>query len=225
MAMDNREHEGDHPTRISAPIAAVVLAAGRSSRMGQHKLLLPLGDRPLVAHAVAAACASMADPVLVVLGHEAERVRAALPPGRFRIMENPDFARGIASSLRAGIEAVPPGCAGAIVLLGDQPLVSAQVVDRLVEDARAHPDSIVAATYGGHRGNPVYFPRRYFAELAAVEGDEGGRSVLATHQAYVRLVECADVASMLDIDLPDDYDRVRQAWADWRRVRSLPEHD
>jgi molybdenum cofactor cytidylyltransferase len=226
MAMDDPEHEGDRPASDAVPIAAVVLAAGRSSRMGRHKLLLPLGDRPLVAHAVAAACASGADPVLVVLGHEAGRVRAALPPGRFRVVENPDHAQGMASSLRAGMGAVPPGCAGTIVLLGDQPLVGAPLIDRLIEDARAHPDTIVAATYGGYRGNPVYFPRQYFAELAAVEGDEGGRSVLAAHPERIRLVECADVASMLDVDLPDDYERARDAWDDWRRrVRSLPGHD
>ncbi len=204
----------------SGPIAAIVLAAGRSSRMGRHKLLLPLGDRPVIAHVVAAACASGADPVLIVLGHEAERVRAALAPSRIRTVENHAYMEGMASSLRAGIAAVPAECAGALVVLGDQPLITAALLDRLIDGARRDPGAIVAAAYAGQRGSPVYFPRMDFAALAVVEGDEGGRSVLAQHPDRVRLVACDDIGSALDVDRPEDYERIREAWDVWtRRLR------
>src|SRR5260370_11530864 len=103
------------PSKTS--IAAIVLAAGRSTRMGAHKLLLPLGGRPLVSYAVAAACASHAAPVVVVLGHDADAVQATLPPRRQRSVVNGAFASGMASSLRTGIAALPPSATGALVLL------------------------------------------------------------------------------------------------------------
>lgn len=193
-------------------IAAIVLAAGRSSRMGTHKLLLPLGGRALVAHAVAAACSSLAEPILVVVGHEAARLRAALPPGRYAVAENPDYAQGMATSLRAGLGAVPACCSGVLVVLGDQPLQTAALLNRLLGAANITPGRIVAATYDGARGNPVYFPRRYFQELEAITGDEGGRSVLRRHGAEVITVECGDLAPNLDADTPDDFARIQREW-------------
>jgi len=200
----------------ASPIAAIVLAAGRSSRMGAHKLLLPLGGRPLVAHAVAAACASAADPVLVVLGHEAGRVRAALPPGRPSVVASPRHAEGMSRSLAAGLAAVPPECAGTLVLLGDQPLISAALLDRLMAAAREHPGDIISACYDGVRGSPVCFPRPYFAELLAIQGDEGGRAVVARHADRLRLVESGDLGSALDADDPEDYARLVALWEEWR---------
>ncbi len=193
-------------------IAAVVLAAGRSMRMGAHKLLLPLGGRPLVSYAVTAACASRAAPVVVVLGHDAEAVRAALPPDRQRYVVNDAFASGMASSLRAGITALPLAATGALVLLADQPLVTAALVSQVLTAATAHPERIVAATYAGVRSHPVYFPRALFAELSAVQGDEGGRSVLARHADLVRLLPLEPAAAALDVDRPGDYERVVAAW-------------
>lgn len=217
MPVDDPIHRSEPGGDSSGPIAAVVLAAGRSSRMGRHKLLLPLGDQPVIAHVVAAACASGAEPVLIVLGHEAEEVRAALPPSRAHMVENPAYTEGMASSLRAGIAAVPAECAGALMVLGDQPLITAALLDRLIEAAHHDPDAIVAATYAGQRGSPVYFPRVDFAALEAVEGDEGGRTVLAQHPDRVRLVACADVGAPLDVDTPADYERIREAWDAWTR--------
>src|SRR5581483_6688072 len=151
-----------------APLAAIVLAAGRSTRMDAHKLLLPLGNRPLVAHAVAAACASGAEPVIVVLGHDAGRVAAALPAGRQQVVINPSYQEGMATSLRAGLLALPAEPAGALILLGDQPFVTLDLIEQVLAAARETPERIVAASYEGQRGNPVYFPRAYFAELRAV---------------------------------------------------------
>lgn len=193
-------------------IALVVLAAGRSSRMGAHKLLLPLGDRPVIAHVVGAALASRLRPVVVVLGYEADRMRAALPPGDLVVIENPAFAAGLATSLRAGLAAIPAGAAGAIVALADQPLLTAAHLDRLADAAETSRAPIVAAGYGGRRGNPVYFARAYFPELLAVTGDEGGRAVIARHAEEVALCELGDEGAGLDVDTPSDFARVRALW-------------
>lgn len=203
-----------------ARYAAIVLAAGSSSRMGAHKLLLPLGGRPLVAFAVAAACASSADPVVVVLGRAADEVRAALPlTARFRTVVNPDFAIGMASSLRAGLHALsttrrdhggPPDAsvAGALIALADQPLAGADLFDALLRAAVAAPGAIVAPSYAGQRGNPVVFPAALFSELERIEGDQGGRGVVARHPELLRLVEWPDARAALDVDRPGDYERV-----------------
>lgn len=204
------------PNTFSA--AAIVLAAGRSSRMGSHKLLLPLGGRPLVQRAVGAALASQAHPVLVVLGYAAEQVRAALPGGRYSIIENPRYADGMATSLRAGIAALQEEVMGVVVLLADQPLLTSAHVNLLLAAAETSPGTPVAASFGGRRGNPVYFPRALFHELAAVEGDEGGRSVLARHLSELRLVELEPVEAALDVDQPGEYEALLASWERYSRM-------
>jgi len=199
-------------------IGAVVLAAGRSSRMGPTKLLLPLGDRTVLAHVVSAVEASRAAPVVVVLGHEADAVLASLPAGRWVGARNGDYAAGMASSLRVGVRALATQqrpCAalrGALVLLGDMPLVTTAIIDAVFGRARAQPARIVAASYDGARRHPVYFPRELFGELAQLEGDEGGRSLLARHPDVVELVAVQPAAAALDVDTPQDYARVLDYW-------------
>lgn len=204
------------PERVK--IAAIVLAAGRSSRMGSHKLLLPLGDRPLVSYAVRAATGSAASPVIVVLGHDADRVREALletlPGGAYRVIVNQRYREGMATSLRAGIAELDDTVAGALVLLADQPLLTARVLDQVLGEARSDPERIVAATYGGARGHPVYFPRSLFAEVQAIRGDEGARSVLARHTDSVARVAVEPTYIGLDVDEPSAYARLV---ADWPR--------
>lgn len=207
---------------IAAVIAAVVVAAGRSSRMGAHKLLLPLGDRPVIAHVMATVLATSLRPVVVVVGHEAAGVRAALPSGALHVVENLAYADGISTSLRAGIAALPETVAGAVVVLGDQPLLTAAQLELLVNAARASPAGIVAASYAGRRGNPVYFARTYFPELLAVTGDMGGRTVIAHHASAVALCELGDAAARVDIDLPADYERVRALWEERQRTHDHP---
>lgn len=198
--------------------AGIVLAAGRSSRMEAHKLLLPLGGKPLVEYSVNAALKSRAEPVIVVVGYAAEWVRAALPPGPYRVVENPRYREGMASSMRAGIEAVPAAATGAIILLADQPLITAEHVDRMLAAAEAAPESIVAASFGGRRGNPVYFPRALFGELMAVAGDEGGRSVIARHQERLRLVELEPAEAEMDVDRPGEYESLMASWPRYSRT-------
>ncbi len=181
--------------------------------MGAHKLLLPLGNRPLLAHAVAAATSSGASPRIVVLGRDAERVSTTLPQQGITVAVNPDFATGMASSLRHGINALPAQAAGTLLLLGDQPLVTPTLIEYILAEARRHPRAIVAASFAGQRGHPVYFPRHYFAELCALQADEGGRNVIANHAHDLRLVEWPDVAAGFDVDTEDDYAQVLARWS------------
>lgn len=208
-------------------IGAIVLAAGRSLRMqalGTPKQLLPLGGRPLITYAMAAVCASLAVPVIVVLGAQAERVQAALDEwattdggaeaaGRYQCVLNPDFAQGMASSLRVGLAALrerAPVAPGALIALADQPLVTREICGALLTVAQAEPTAIVAASYDGQRGHPLVFPHALFDELTAVTGDEGGRSVISRHADRLRLVAIADTRAALDVDRPEDYAAISQ---------------
>src|SRR5690606_1252894 len=149
----------------------------RSTRMGgPNKLLAELAGRPMVRGVVEAALASRAGSVTVVTGHQAGKVAGVLSDLKVRTVENPDFAEGLSTSLRAGVGALPDDCDAVLVLLGDMPQVSAAVIDRLIAafDAGAGA-SIVVPTNGGKRGNPVLWARRYFDALKAVQGDAGAR--------------------------------------------------
>ncbi|MFN0251997.1 MAG: NTP transferase domain-containing protein [Kofleriaceae bacterium] len=187
-----------------ARIAAVVLAAGRSSRMGDNKLLVELDGQPLVRHAVMAALASRARPVVVVTGNEADRVRGALLDLDVRFVHNPDFATGMASSLRAGIATVGDA-AGALVCLGDMPRVTAAHLDALVAafDAAQDDGAIVVPTCERKRGNPVLWGRRHFASIATLSGDVGARALIEQAVDSVVWLAVDDPAILLDVDTPE----------------------
>jgi molybdenum cofactor cytidylyltransferase len=190
-------------------IAAIVLAAGRSTRMGAaNKLLADIRGKPMVRRVAEAALASRARPVLVVTGHQAAEVRAALAGLDLELVANPDFAQGLSTSLRAGIAAVPAACDGALVLLGDMPRVEASHLTRLI-DAFA-PGAIVVPVHEGRQGNPVLWPRRYFPELLQLEGDAGAKRLIAEHQRDVRKVDLQTSGTFDDIDTPDELARMRQ---------------
>jgi molybdenum cofactor cytidylyltransferase len=185
-------------------IAAVVLAAGRSTRMGgPNKLLERVGARPLVRIAVEEALASRASEVIVVMGHqrtEVEKVLAGLP---VRLVHNPDFADGLGTSLKAGIAAVSADADGAIVCLGDMPQVDASLIDRLI--AAFDPDRgalVVVPTFQGKRGNPVLWARRFFPDLMAIEGDVGARHLIGRYGEAAVEVPVDGKAAFVDIDTP-----------------------
>ncbi len=213
--------------------AAIILAAGSSSRMErqQHKLLLPLGDRPVIAHVVEAVLASRAQPILVVLGHQAEHVRAALADyssdKRLLLVENSEYKQGMSTSLRAGLQAmnglespVLEAIDGAIVLLGDQPLITARVIDMLIATREETAKKIVVPLYNGRRGNPVVFGADLFSELITVTGDEGGRSVVEHHRQDIATVEVGDSAASSDVDTWSAY---QQVVAEWQRQQERRE--
>jgi molybdenum cofactor cytidylyltransferase len=191
-------------------VAAVVLAAGRSTRMGaQNKLLADLGGKPMVRRVVEAALASKARPVLVVTGHMAAEVGAVLAGLDVGLVANPDYATGLASSLKAGIRAVQEACDGALILLGDMPRVTAEQVDRLVDAFAAAPDSIVVPVHDGRQGNPVLWPRRYFSALLQLDGDAGAKRLIAERRAAVREVDLGSDGIFVDVDTPDALARIR----------------
>jgi molybdenum cofactor cytidylyltransferase len=213
---------GTAPARAEAPhaprIAAVVLAAGQSRRMGSvNKLLVEIDGVPMVARVVDAALASQAGPVLVVTGHEHERVEAVLSDRPVRFVHNPAFAEGLSTSLRVGLSALPPEIDGALVCLGDMPGVTAQVLDRLIGAySPVEGRSIVVPTFAGKRGNPVLWDRRFFAEMGEVAGDVGARHLIGAHGDAVAEVEMADDGVIRDIDTPEALSRMIRADADSR---------
>ncbi len=192
-------------------IAAVVLAAGRGTRMGGGKLLRDLDGQPLVRHAVVAALASRARPVVVVTGAEAGGVAAALAGLDVILVDNPAHEDGLSTSLRAGIAALTEhDVDGALVCLGDMPRVTAAHLDAVIDGFDPEADAtIVVPTCERKRGNPVLWARRHFAAIANLTGDVGARALIERHADQVRLVALDDPAILLDIDTPEALAAVR----------------
>ena len=193
------------PALAPRRVAAVVLAAGRSTRMGgPNKLLADIARRPLVRIAAEEALASRAKPVIVVTGHQREQVETALAGLPVQFVHNPEYADGLATSVRAGIAAVPADADGAIVCLGDMPQVDAGLIDRLI--AAFDPDQgalVVMPTFEGRRGNPVLWSRRFFPDLTAIEGDVGARHLIGRYSEAVVEVPLAGKAALVDVDTPE----------------------
>ena len=193
-------------------IAALVLAAGRSTRMGgPNKLLEEINGTPLVRIVTEQVLASRAKPVIVVTGHQRERVERALAGLPVMFVHNPDFADGLSTSLKTGIAAVSAEADGAIVCLGDMPQVSAALIDSLI--AAFDPERgalVVIPTIEGKRGNPVLWSRRFFPDLAAVEGDVGARHLIGGYAEAVAEVP-VDAAALTDVDTPEALIAVRAA--------------
>jgi molybdenum cofactor cytidylyltransferase len=184
-------------------IAALILAAGLSSRFGDgHKLLAPLDGKPVLRHAVEHALASSASPVLVVTGHRAEEIRAAAGPG-VGIVHNPSYAEGLASSLRAGLTALPQGLDGVFVCLGDMPDVTPATFEALISAFNpVEGRAICLPVIGGKRGNPTLWGLQFLPELMRLEGDAGARSLFGPHAEWVCEVPVADPGILHDYDTP-----------------------
>ncbi|GAA0453220.1 4-diphosphocytidyl-2C-methyl-D-erythritol synthase [Paractinoplanes deccanensis] len=182
--------------------AGLVLAAGAGRRYGMPKALVPYPDRLLVEHAADTLRAAGLSQVVVVLGAEADRVRAAAP-GLPQVVVNPGWATGLGSSLRAGLSALHgTGAEAAVVLLVDMPGVTAEAVRRVC--ALSGEDALVMGAYGDRRGHPVLLGRKHWAGVAAAAtGDSGARDYLRAHAGLVRLVAVGDVADDLDLDVPE----------------------
>ena len=202
--------EAPPPDAVPAPsagrcVAAIVLAAGRSTRMGgPNKLLENISGKPLVRIAAEQALSSRARPVVVVTGHERARVEAALEGLDVRFVHNPDYAQGLSTSVKAGLAALPPEAEAVIVCLGDMPQVTSALIDRLI--AAFDPEQgalVVLPTFSGKRGNPVLWSRRFFPDLMALEGDVGARHLIGAYPEVVTEVPVENAAAMVDIDTPD----------------------
>ena len=189
-------------------VAGVVLAAGTSSRMGRNKLLLEVAGQSLLRRAVTTAVDAGLDPVLVVLGHESERARPELKDLRCEVVLNAGFEEGIHSSVRMGIAAVPAGCAAAVVLLADMPLVEPEMVRTLVRRYRDERPLLVVSDYEGVDAPPILYDRALFAELRVLEGEGCGKRVVKLHSGEAVRIRWP-ARALTDLDRPEDVERVR----------------
>jgi molybdenum cofactor cytidylyltransferase len=201
-------------------IAAVILAAGRSTRMGgPNKLLADLGGKPMLRTVTERVLASKVSSVTVVTGHQAAEVENALAGLKVKFVRNPDFFAGLASSVKAGIAAVPANADGVVVCLGDMPRIDARLVDRLIEAFAPDRGHLIAVPVSdSRRGNPVLWSRRFFGELMKLDGDIGARNLIAAHAEAVVEVPVEGRGAFLDVDTPEALALARQTSRRFERL-------
>jgi molybdenum cofactor cytidylyltransferase len=187
-------------------VAALILAAGESRRMGSPKPLLPFGGSTFLGHLIEQFRASRADPVVVVLGHEAERIRCEVAMGDARSVINMEYREGMLSSIRAGLEALAgEGVEGVLVCPVDHPKVDSALIDRLIERFEETGRPVVLPVHKGRRGHPVLFARSVFDELMAAPDLVGARQVVWDHADEVLEVETEQSGADVDVDTPEEY--------------------
>jgi molybdenum cofactor cytidylyltransferase len=189
-------------------ISAVILGAGRSTRFGAKKQLLKFKGATLLETVVGKFLESKVDDVVVVLGNSAKEIRLISDFGHAKVVINKDYAKGMSTSLRAGIDAVNPEARAAVIALGDQPLISVRTIDLLVEKYLETGGPVVAPFFQRRRGNPVLFDKSLFHELRSVQGDTGAKASVERHADEVVKVQVDDYGVIFDIDTQDDYDRL-----------------
>jgi molybdenum cofactor cytidylyltransferase len=190
-------------------VSAVVLAAGASTRLGRPKQLLPVATHTMIEHVLGAVKAASLDEVVVVLGSSAAQIAEHVPTG-CRVVLNPNWETGVASSIRAGLAAVDPRSEAVLFVQADQPYLSCAVLERILHAYYGSTKAIVVPTYQGRSGSPVLFDRSLFSELATLHGDVGGREVIAGSANQVLQVEMESGQAFLDIDTLADYERFLQ---------------
>ncbi len=188
-------------------VGAIILAAGQSRRMGANKLVADFRGKPLLAHVVDAVSSAGLPPPIVVTGHAQDLLAAALAGWDVRFVHAGDHAAGLSRSLAAGLGAVPSAWQAAIICLGDMPLVSPDLLRAMA--ARATPDAIVVPRHAERRGNPVLWGRAYFARLAAIDGDVGGKALLDELADTVVDIAWDDASILRDVDTPADLASLR----------------
>lgn len=206
--------EASPPQSVMAPIkpnvAAVVLAAGQSRRMGrQNKLLAQVDGAPMVVHTIDAIKRAEIASITVVLGHQANQVKQALDDNTLEYIENPDFAEGLSTSLRRGLSEIPEDADAALICLGDMPRISTEEINSIIAAyAPNEGRAICVPTHNGKRGNPVLLGRRFFAEIQDIAGDVGAKHLIGTYPDLVHEVEMDGDAVLLDIDTPEALARI-----------------
>jgi len=190
-------------------ISAIVLAAGESKRMGQDKLLLPWKGETILEHVLRQIQQAELDEVILVLGHEAERILEKVSWPKIKIVVNPAYREGMSTSLRQGLMAMDEKAEAFLIILGDQPGISKEIVNRLIQTYRqTHPrKGIVLPTHQGLRGHPVLFSSAYREKALRLKGDVGGRQILKEHSEDLLEVEINTEAILEDIDTPEDYQK------------------
>ncbi len=194
----------------TAFVSAIVLAAGRSERMGRPKPLVDIAGRPMLARSLEAVRRSHVDQILLVLGHEAERVQKEAPHGGTTVVVNVDWEGGMSTSLRAGIRAANPSATAFLIVLGDEPFVSPKTIDALLKRPRSGGPRIHIPTYRGVRGNPVLLHRSLAPELEGLTGDVGARAIFEAHAGDILEVPVDDPGVLFDIDSPGQVEALQR---------------
>lgn len=194
-------------------ISAIILAAGASSRMGEPKPLVALGDRTVLGHVLDAVTASRVGETIVVLGADADRVRAGVDLAGTRTVENPAFTDGMSTSLRAGLAALAPGSEAFFVVLGDEPFVTPGTLDQMIAARDRTHARVVVPVYRGVRGNPVLIDRSLAQEAEEITGDRGCRAIRLHHPEETVDVPVDDPGVVIDLDTPEEVQRARTALA------------
>jgi len=202
---------GAQETRAAVSVAAVVLAAGRGTRMGGQKLLLPLAGRALVQWVVDAALGSQAKETIVVVGHEAGRLAEALAGRPVTVVVNERYEEGMSTSLQVGVRAAGAAREAVVFLLADQPFVDSALVDLLIDRFAESKMDVVRPVIAGRPAHPVLMGARLFPEILAQRGDVGGREIIRRHPGRVCLVPVDDSRVAHDIDSMGDYEAARES--------------
>ena len=193
-------------------VAAIVLAAGASTRCGQPKQLLPVGGKTMLQHVVDVVLASPVDQTIVVLGHRADEIGATLKDTPADIVTNEEWEAGLSTSVQAGLRAIRPDVQAALFVLADQPAITPEIIVALLGRYRETGAPIVVPTYQGKRGNPALFDRSLFAELFRVRDDQGGRQLIDRYGDRTERVEVDSEAVLVDVDTEADYHRFKEAY-------------
>jgi molybdenum cofactor cytidylyltransferase len=193
-------------------VAAIVLAAGESRRFGFPKQLLPWREKTLLKHVVDVVLGSSVEDTSVVLGYRAEQIGALLKDRPVRLVINEDWEKGLSSSVKAGLQALPANYEACLFLLGDQPNITTELISTILNRYRRTLAAILAPSYRGLRGNPALFVRSLFPELLTLEGDRGGREVIQRHQDELETVEVEKENIFLDIDTVADYQAAQSSF-------------
>jgi molybdenum cofactor cytidylyltransferase len=195
---------------VHPKVAAIVLAAGASTRYGQPKQLLPVGGKTMLQHVVDVVLASPVDQTIVVLGHRAGEIRATLEDRPADIVTNEEWEAGMSTSVQAGLRVIRPDVQAALFVLADQPAITPEIIAALLGRYRETGAHIVVPTYRGKRGNPALFDRSLFAELFKVQDDRGGRQLVEMYRDRAERVKVGSEAVLVDVDTEEDYNRFKE---------------
>jgi molybdenum cofactor cytidylyltransferase len=199
--------------KVNSRVAAIILAAGKSTRMGEPKQLLRLGERTVLERTLENVRAARVDEIVLVLGSSAATIQRQLPSSTFegiKVVVNQAWGQGMASSLREGLAALSSEIDAALIVLADQPFLRPETLDQIVDGYRLSNAQIVIPMYKGFRGNPVLLDRSVFADVMALDGDVGCRAIFGGHVEGIVKVEVEDVGILLDIDNKEDYERLQR---------------
>ena len=193
-----------------AVVSSIILAAGKSERMGRPKQLMPFGTSTIMEQTIDNLLHSNVNDIIVVLGYKAEEVREKIGDRPVKITVNRDYQRGLSTSIVAGLKLVDENAQAIMIALADQPVIDSKTINRLIKEFNSHDKGIAIPIYQGERGHPVIFSMRYEEELLGLKGDIGGRQIIEEHPDDVLEVAVASGGINIDIDTESDYVRARR---------------